>query len=246
MPNPTLYSYYYKKTNSSSYTLVPGKENITSTTCTVTGLIQGSNYDIKVTVKDNAGNIGIGEAKSIQTGTIEGATEGLKSGTIIAERPTWSNGKASITLSTNTGLKIQYSKGSSSGPWTDGRNVTGISHNTIVYARLTDGTNVGYHASVRVIDGITPEPARVSNLPIELKEKETRNITVTLTDNQSGINLNASKWVFNTNANTTLAESLYTNSFRNSNTITISGATAGTYYLHVLSVDNAGKKHKQD
>ena len=68
--------------------------------------------------------------------------------------------------------------------------------------------------------------------------------TVTLKDNESGVNTMASKWVYNTTSgNIGKNESSYTGgSFSTGQTITLKATTAGTYYLHVLTVDNAGNK----
>ena len=68
--------------------------------------------------------------------------------------------------------------------------------------------------------------------------------TVTLTDNESGINTTASKWIYNTTSGAIGEnESSYNNNFSsNEQTITLKSTTAGTYYLHVLTVDNAGNK----
>ena len=65
------------------------------------------------------------------------------------------------------------------------------------------------------------------------------------TDNESGININQTKWVLNTEAgNIGIEASKYTGGTfaKTQETITIPTTTGGTYYLHVLTVDNAGNK----
>ena len=68
--------------------------------------------------------------------------------------------------------------------------------------------------------------------------------TVTLTDSESGVNTTASRWIYNTTSGAIGEnESSYTGgSFSSGQTITLKATTAGTYYLHVLTVDNAGNK----
>ena len=249
MKETSTYSYYIKKNGEaeSSYTSPTGATGITQNTYTFTGLIQGTSYDIKVEVNgDKAGNIGEGTLLNKTTGTIGGATEGLITGSIVASKPIWSNGQASITLSTNTGLTIQYQEnGINEGNWKNGTNVTGLNHNDTVYARLTDGTNYGNYASVDIKDNVKPNATiRLSGTSVETTGSVTA--TITFTDNESGLNITGSKWVYNTNAGA-IGENAgsYANTFTNNNnpqTITLNTGTAGTYYLHVLTVDNAGNK----
>ena len=68
--------------------------------------------------------------------------------------------------------------------------------------------------------------------------------TVTLKDNESGVNAISSRWIYNTTSGAIGEnESSYTGgSFSSGQTITLKATTAGTYYLHVLTVDNAGNK----
>ena len=65
------------------------------------------------------------------------------------------------------------------------------------------------------------------------------------TDNESGININQTKWVLNKEAGNIGTEaSKYTGGTftRTPETITLLTTAGGTYYLHVLTVDNAGNK----
>ncbi len=82
------------------------------------------NYDIKVTTKDKAQNEGAGiKYRNRNSRRSKG---NLTTGNIVASSPTWSGGKASITLSTTTGLQIQWQKNGISGAWTTGTSVTGF------------------------------------------------------------------------------------------------------------------------
>ena len=236
------YAFYIKKTaeEDSAYTQIGSSA---STSVTKGELEQNTSYTIKVEVADVAGNKGQA-TKEIATGKIADAGEGLTNGAIIASSPVWSNGTASITLSTSSGLTIQYQKGGISGSWTTGTNVTGLHHRDTVFARLTDGKNYGGEASITILDTVAPQDAGISLSGTSTTTAGSVTAKVTLKDNESGVNVTASKWVYNTNSgNIGTNESSYNNNFSsNGQTITLKATTPGTYYLHVLTVDNAGNK----
>ena len=242
MGSSPQYTFYIKKTAEadSTYTQIGSGA---STSVNKGGLEQNTSYTIKVEVADIAGNKGQA-TKEITTGKIADAGEGLTNGAIIASSPVWSNGTASITLSTSSGLTIQYQKGGISGSWTTGTNVTGLHHRDTVFARLTDGKNYGGEASITILDTVAPQDAGISLSGTSTTTAGSVTAKVTLKDNESGVNTTASKWVYNTNAgNIGTNESSYNNNFSsNVQTITLKATTPGTYYLHVLSVDNAGNK----
>ena len=242
MGSSPQYTFYIKKTAEadSTYTQIGSS---TSTSITKGELEQNTSYTIKVEVADVAGNKGQA-TKEITTGKIADAGEGLTNGAIIASSPVWSNGTASITLSTSSGLTIQYQKGGISGSWTTGTNVTGLHHRDTVFARLTDGKNYGGEASITILDTVAPQDAGISLSGTSTTTAGSVTATVTLKDNESGVNATASKWVYNTNSgNIGINESSYNNTFSsNGQTIQLKATTAGTYYLHVLTVDNAGNK----
>ena len=242
MGSSAQYTFYIKKTAEadSTYTQIGSS---TSTSVTKGELEQNTSYTIKVEVADVAGNKGQA-TKEITTGKIADAGEGLTNGAIIASSPVWSNGTASITLSTSSGLTIQYQKGGISGSWTTGTNVTGLRHKDTVFARLTDGRNYGGEASITILDAVIPQDAGISLSGTSTTTEGSVTATVTLKDNESGVNATESKWTYNTNSgNIGTNESSYNNTFSsNGQTIQLKAATPGIYYLHVLSVDNAGNK----
>ena len=236
------YTFYIKKTTEadSAYTQIGSSAN----TSVIKGeLEQNTSYTIKVEVADVAGNKGQA-TKEITTGKIADAGEGLTNGAIIASSPVWSNGTASITLSTSSGLTIQYQKGGISGSWTTGTNVTGLHHRDTVFARLTDGKNYGGEASITILDTVIPQAATISLSGTSTTTAGSVTATVTLKDNESGVNAISSRWIYNTTSGAIGEnESSYTGgSFSSGQTITLKATTAGTYYLHVLTVDNAGNK----
>ena len=236
------YIFYLKKSmeQDSAYVQVGS-----GTTASITkgDLEQNTAYTLKVEVSDIAGNKGQA-TKEISTSKIADAGEGLVNGAIVASSPTWSGGTASTTLSTNTGLTIQYQKNETSGSWSTGTNVTGLHHNDTVFARLTDGKNYGGEASITILDAVNPQDAGISLSGTSTNTQESITATVTLNDNESGVNVTASKWIYNTNSGYIgTSESSYNNNFSsNGQTITLKSTTVGTYYLHVLTVDNAGNK----
>ena len=247
MPTTPTYNYYIKKSTEGNYQETANYTG-TNTSYTFTGLTQGTKYDVKITTQDKAGNIGRETLINQTTREIGGATGGLVEGNIIASNPTWSNGTASITLSkganVTNNLTIQYQvNGINENNWTTGTNVTGLHHNDTVYARLTDGINNGNYASVDIVDNIKPN-ATISLSGTSTNTEGSVTATVTLTDNESGVNTTASKWVYNTISGAIGEnESIYNNNFSsNGQTITLKATTPGTYYLHVLTVDNAGNK----
>ena len=242
MGSSPQYTFYIKKTAEadSAYTQIGSSAN----TSVIKGeLEQNTSYTIKVEVADVAGNKGQA-TKEITTGKIADAGEGLTNGAIIASSPVWSNGTASITLSTSSGLTIQYQKGGISGSWTTGTNVTGLHHRDTVFARLTDGKNYGGEASITILDTVIPQDARISLSGTSTTTEGSITATVTLKDNESGVNAISSRWIYNTTSGAIGEnESSYTGgSFSSGQTITLKATTAGTYYLHVLTVDNAGNK----
>ena len=242
MGSSPQYTFYIKKTAEadSAYTQIGSSAN----TSVIKGeLEQNTSYTIKVEVADVAGNKGQA-TKEITTGKIADAGEGLTNGAIIASSPVWSDGTASITLSTSTGLTIQYQKGGINGSWTTGTGVTGLHHRDTIFARLTDGKNYGGEASITILDTVIPQDARISLSGTSTTTAGNVTATVTLKDNESGVNATASKWTYNTNSgNIGTNESSYNNNFSsNGQTIQLKATTSGTYYLHVLTVDNAGNK----
>ncbi len=232
--SPT-YTFQYKTSGQGSYTTPSDASNISSATYTFTGLTQGTTYDIQVIVNgDNAGRSGTGTTQAT-TNTVPGADEGLQTGTIIASPVTWSNYKASTTLTTNeTGFQIQYQvNGVIEGSWSAAANspviVSNLNHNDTVYVRLTDGTNAGDYAAINILDGIPP------TVSVEVGDvtDTTIAVTVSATDNESGLaDSNAYRYYLN-NEEAPRATS-------SSNTYTYTGLTGSTDYTIKVEVVDKG------
>ena len=185
-------------------------------------------------------------------GSGETPEEPLPEGAVQFSPVEWKNGQASTIITTSEeGYTLQYQIGGiAEENWTDttsGYEITGLTLGQTVYGRLFNGTEGSKTADITVEDLIKPSATiDLSGTSVETTGSVTA--TVTFTDNESGLNITGSKWVYNTNAGAMGEdESSYTNSFVNNNnpqTITLSTTTAGTYYLHVLTVDNAGNKQE--
>mgnify|MGYP005765398073 CR=1 FL=1 len=188
MKDNATYTYYIKESSQEDTAYVAKATDVTNTSYTFTELKQNTNYDIKVEVDgDRAGNKGEDTLLNQATTEIAGASEGLREGSIVATAPSWSNGQASITLTTDTGLKIQYQKGGITGNWTtidSGGQATGLNHNDTVYARLWDGTNAGASASVEIRDTIDPVINSVTTSNIT---SNSITVTVDAIDNETGL-----------------------------------------------------------
>ena len=217
------YTFYLKKSmeQDSAYVQVGSG---TTASITKSDLEQNTAYTLKAEVSDIAGNKGQA-TKEISTSKIADAGDGLTSGAIVASSPTWSGGTASTTLTTNTGLTIQYQKNGISGSWSTGTNVTGLHHNDTVFARLTDGKNYGGEASITILDTVNPQ---ISDITTGTITENSITITVNATDNESGIA------TYKYYIDDSLKDTLTTNSY------TFSGLNAGTSYnVKVEVVDKA-------
>ena len=249
--SPT-YTYYIKQSSEadSEYKTQANSTNLSTNTYTFTGLTQGTSYDIKVEVTgDVAGNTGTGYLAGQTTQNVPDASgPEIQEGAITFSTTSWSNNKASITVSTNTTYQIEYQVGAiTEGSWigiASGGTISNLEYGNVVYARLTDGVNHGEYASASIDEKIAPQAASISLSGTSTDTKGSVTATVTLIDNESGVDVTGSKWIYNANAgNIGTDEGSYTNSFTaNPEELTLSADTAGTYYLHVLTKDLAGNK----
>ena len=232
--NNATYTYFIKKSSDADYNQV---HEGTETSYTFTDLIQATTYNIKVTTTDIAGNSGE-KTLNVTTNTVSAAG-------YISSSTTWEDNKARLTLSTTTSYDIEWQKDTNKGSWTTGRYVYNLNHNDVVYVRLTDGINHGTEKTITIKDSVNPEAASINIYETSIRRGETVSISVSLKDNESGINLTNSKWVYNTSSSKIgTNESSYTGgSFTStSQSIRVTPTQNGTYYIHVLSVDNAGNK----
>lgn len=241
--NTATYKFSIKETSKADSTYQV-KQNTTDRTCTITGLQQNISYTVKVEISDIAGNPG-SITKSVTT---SGIPAGSENGAIQFGSPSWSGGKASIVVSTTTSYQIQYQLGGVDGNWTSvpvGQNsvtIPNLNHGTVIYARLADGDSVGNYTSTTIEDSDNPT-ATINMSATSVNMNQTLKATVVLQDNQSGINIASCKWVFNnTSDDIGTNASSYTGTFSSATQdINLNTSVDGTFYLHVLAVDNSGK-----
>ena len=198
---------------------------------------------------------------SVDTNTIEPPPieipDGNEEGAIIFGTPTWKDGKANVTIGTETEYKIEYQiNKTDEESWkelglsdeeegTKQGTVEEINHNDTIYARLTDGTNYGEYASITIKDSTAPTKANIEISKENLIKGSPIEALVNHTDKETGVDIGKSKWIL-TNSPEELGtdEESYTGGTFSSNgeTISIPTTEAGEYYLHVLTVDKAGNK----
>ena len=170
-------------------------------------------------------------------------------GAVQISEPSWSNGTASVTITTSeTGFTLQYQIGGvDESKWTNitsGKSISGLTLGQTIYARLYNGKEGSKTADMTIADLNKPQDAGISLSGTSTNTEGSITATVTLKDNESGVNAISSRWIYNTTSGAIGEnESSYTGgSFSSGQTIQLKSTTAGTYYLHVLTVDNAGNK----
>ena len=170
-------------------------------------------------------------------------------GAVQISEPSWSNGTASVTITTSeTGFTLQYQIGGvDESKWTNitsGKSISGLTLGQTIYARLYNGKEGSKTADMTIADLNKPQDAGISLSGTSTNTEGSITATITLKDNESGVNAISSRWIYNTTSGAIGEnESSYTGgSFSSGQTITLKATTAGTYYLHVLTVDNAGNK----
>ena len=186
MPEAPTYTFYIKQGNG-SYTQ---EQSNTNTTFTATNLKANTAYTIKAETKDKEGNIGSKEI-TIKTNAMPSDSE-VTAGAITFSEPTWSNGKASVVISTNTNYTIQYQVGSTTESWisANSSNSTGssvtvneINNNSVVYARLTDGVNNTENVQKEIKDTKGP----IVTLTQGIVTTNSIEVTAGATDNETGM-----------------------------------------------------------
>ena len=211
-------------------------------------LEQGKKYTVKVVVTSGNGQKAekekeytTGDIQKLETADVE--FEYSVNGTVI-DKKTWTNKEVKVTAKPKVdiaGYTLVTKK--NDGTWQETDNQT-FGENGIMYVALTDGRNYGETEATGNVTNIEKNAPSVNiNLSAtEVTTEGTITATVTQSDSESGINIGNCKWVYNTTAgNIGTNASSYTRTFTSANqNITLKSTTVGTYYLHVLSADNAG------
>ena len=236
---------YIKGENDSNYGTA---QKATDNQYTFDNLEQGKKYTVKVVVTSENGQKAekekeytTGDIQKLETADIE--FEYSVNGTVI-DKKTWTNKEVKVTAKQKVdiaGYTLVTKK--NDGTWQKTDNQT-FGENGIMYVALTDGRNYGETQATANVTNIEKNAPSVNiNLSAtEVTTEGTITATVTQSDSESGINIGSCKWVYNTTAgNIGKNASSYTGTFTSANqNITLKSTTVGTYYLHVLSADNAG------
>ena len=236
---------YIKGENDSNYGTA---QKATDNQYTFDNLEQGKKYTVKVVVTSENGQKAekekeytTGDIQKLETADIE--FEYSLNGTVI-DKKTWTNKEVKVTAKPKVdiaGYTLVTKK--NDGAWQETDNQT-FGENGIMYVALTDGRNYGETQATANVTNIEKNVPSVNiNLSAtEVTTEGTITATVTQSDSESGINIGSCRWVYNTTAgNIGINASSYTGTFTSANqNITLKSTTVGTYYLHVLSADNAG------
>jgi hypothetical protein len=236
---------YIKGENDSNYGTA---QKATDNQYTFDNLEQGKKYTVKVVVTSGNGQKAekekeytTGDIQKLETADVE--FEYSVNGTVI-DKKTWTNKEVKVTAKPKVdiaGYTLVTKK--NDGTWQETDNQT-FGENGIMYVALTDGRNYGGTEAAGNVTNIEKNAPSV-NINLSATEVTTEGsitATVTQSDSESGINIGSCKWIYNTTAgNIGTNASSYTGTFTNANqNITLKSTTIGTYYLHVLSADNAG------
>ena len=237
---------YIKGENDSNYGTA---QKATDNQYTFDNLEQGKKYKIKVVVTSGNGQKAEKEKEyttvdiqKLETSDVE--FEYSVDGTVI-NKNTWTNKEVKVTAKLKVdiaGYTLVTKK--NDGTWQETDNQT-FGENGIMYVALTDGRNYGETQATANVTNIEKNAPSV-NINLSATEVTTEGsitATVTQSDSQSGINIGSCRWVYNTTSgNIGTNASSYTGGTFTSETenISLKSTTVETYYLHVLSIDNAG------
>ena len=139
-----------------------------------------------VWTKDKAGNVS--DSKSV---TINNVPNGSEKGAIVFGEIKWKDNKATVSVSTEMEYQIQYQINSTEDEWINIEEemikLDNLNHNDVIYARLTDGINVGNYATLIIEDRIIPQITKTSLQPTYIKERVDIHAVVDAIDAESGI-----------------------------------------------------------
>ena len=106
---------------------------------------------------------------------------------VIFGSPRWNDGKASVSISTNSDYELQYQRnGLTSENWQtieSGTSITDLQNNDIIYVRLTDGSKYSTNYNLTIEDKTPP----IVNITTSSKSTNSIILTVTASDNESGL-----------------------------------------------------------
>ena len=216
------YEYWYKSNAEGEDQWKEVETDNKSNTCTISELVQGEIYNVRVTVTTNDGSA---------EGTINVFLGEIPTGTITFTNLNWvGDGTASVQINTTAeGYRIRYKI--DNGNWietTNGGTISNLQHGNTVYGQLWDGTNNSGEedATVTIEDDIPPT---ISNITTSVTENSIT-VNVTASDSQSGI------------ATYTYALNGGSQASNATGSYTFTGLNASTgYTIQVTVIDKAGQ-----
>ena len=224
-------------------------ERINNETIIVTTKKEGYVYEITQEAVGFIGKTGETTPPDLKQSDIEG----------ICDPDDWTNGEVQVTVKVNnkklSKYTIQYSLDGKTNWKTYTEPIT-FKDNGSLFVRLQNELlEFGGATTVNVanIDKLAPKNATIKLSTTSLGIGQSVQVTVTHTDEQadsknaqSGINISKCKWEYNTTSEYIgTDESSYKGTFSNNDQIlSREFTTIGTYYLHVLTTDNAGNKNE--
>ena len=210
---------------------------------------EGYVYKVTKTKVDFIGKQGGTAPPDLKQSDIEG----------ICDPDDWTNGEVKVTVKVNnkelSKYTIQYSLDGKTNWKTYTEPIT-FKDNGSLFVRLQNELlEFGGATTINVanIDKLAPKNATIKLSTTSLGIGQSVQATVTHTDEQadsknaqSGINISKCKWEYNTTSEYIgTDESSYKGTFSNNDQIlSREFTTIGTYYLHVLTTDNAGNKNE--
>ena len=109
----------------------------------------------------------------------------LDEGKLEFSNEIWQQGKANVTISSNTNYAIQYQINTTDGKWIIGTEVRGLLNGDIIYARLFNETDEGKIVSHEIKDLKEPE---VATLTVgNTNSDKSIELSVVASDNESGV-----------------------------------------------------------
>ena len=222
------YKYSIKEfeADDSTYEQVTEKDESTNT---FTGLTSPKIYTIKVELIENN--------EVVDTKTINVKLGEIDELTLSFGKHSWSNGVASMPVTTTTSYQIEYQIGGiEEGSWktiANGGTISNIPNDADVYARLSDGSNKTDYIYKKIVDDVAPTITR-----FEATETTWNSITVQVeaVDNESGL-ATSNTYKFYLNDEQTVKETNTTGTYSYTG---LNGLT--DYELRVEVYDNVGNK----
>ena len=209
---------------------------------------QAQMNDVSSTIENMLNGVGGGSSETPE--------EPLPEGAVQFSPVEWENGQASTIITTSEeGYTLQYQIGGiTEENWIDttsGYEITGLTLGQTVYGRLFNGTEGSKTADITVEDLEAPSASwNFSNTNATIGDRISA--TIVQTDAESGLNITECRYVLNTISDEIGTDaSLYTGGAfsgdieditLDTQELHLTMDTAGTFYLHILTVDNAGNK----